>query len=163
MAIGTTAALLLAGGGFTAATSIGAGNAQAKAIEKQAAFNAEVYDQQGEMIKAKKNIQDYQFNREAARVRGSVVAKTAGKGLMLSGSPLAILIDNETQMQFDKAIGDYNLDIERNYAMSGANYTRQTGKSQSALARFTGYSNAFSTALNTGTNIGILNAKAGKL
>jgi len=164
MAIGTTTALLVAGG-VSAGASILAGNAQAKNIQKQAEYNAQIYDQQAAMIQEKKKIQDYQFNREAARVRGSIISRTAGKGLMLSGSPLAVLIDNETQMQFDKAVGDYNLNIERNYAMSGATNMRETGRSQSALARFTGYTNAFSTLLNTGTTIGTLNMKpkVGKL
>ena len=67
--------------------------------------------------------------------------------------------------QFDKAIADYNLDVQNNYVQSGANYYRQTGAIQSRLARFSGYSNAFSTILNTGSNIGILNTygRVGKL
>jgi hypothetical protein len=109
------------------------------------------------MIQEKKKIQDYQFQRDAARARSGIIAQTAGKGFNMGGSPLAILIDNESQMQFDKAIGDYNLDIEANYARSGATYTRETGYAQSRLARFSGYSGAFSTVLNTGATIGMLN------
>ena len=157
MALGTTAALLMAGGAFTAATQIGAGQAQSKGIQRQAEYNAQVYEQQAEMIKEKKKIQDYQYNREAARMRGTLISRTAGKGLLMGGSPLAILIDNETNMQFDKAIADYNLDIERNYAMSGATYQRQTGVAQSRLARTQGYTNAFSTMLNTGLTLGMMN------
>ena len=152
MALGTTAALLLAGGAFSATTQVMGANTQAKAIQKQAEYNAQVYGQQADMVAEQKRIQDYQFNRQAARLRGSIIAKTAGKGLMLGGSPLAILVDNESQMQFDKAIADYNLDVNRNYALSGADYYRQSGKIQSRAARFGGYSNAFSTMLNTGVN-----------
>lgn len=161
MAIGTTA--LIAAGAFSAASSVMAGNANAKNIQKQAEYNAQIYDQQGQMILEKKKIQDYQFHRQAAQARGTIISRTAGKGLLLSGSPLAILADNESQMQFDKAIGDYNLDIEKNYAQSGASYMRETGYQQSRLARYTGYTNAFSTLLNTGANYGMLNLKAGKL
>jgi hypothetical protein len=165
MALGTTAALLIAGGAFSATTQAAGGQAEAKNIKKQAEYNAQIYDQQGQMIIEKKKIQDYQFNRQAASLRGSIIAGTAGKGFNLGGSPLAILIDNETQMQFDKAIGDYNLDVEANYARSGAINTRQQGIQQSRLARYKGYSNAFSTLLNTGATIGMLNIsqKAGKL
>ena len=165
MSVGTTSALLIAGGAFSATTQVMGANSQAKGIQRQAEYNAQIYDQQGEMIKEKKKIQDYQFNRQAAQARGSIIAKTAGKGFNLGGSPLAILIDNETEMQFDKAIADYNLDIERNYAKSGAGYMRETGREQSRLARYSGYTNAFSTILNTGTNIGMLNmyGKVGKL
>ena len=133
------------------------GNAQAKDIKRQAEYNAQIYEQQGTMIQEKKKIQDYQFNRDAARARGSIIASTAGKGFLMGGSPAAILADNESQMQFDKAIADYNLDIERNYATSGASYMRQTGAAQSRLAKFSGYSNAFSTLLNIGATYGMMN------
>ena len=157
MAVGTTAALLIAGGAFSATTQVMGANKQAKGIQRQAEYNAQIYEQQAAMVLEKKKIQDYQFNREAARARGTIISRTAGKGFNLGGSPLAILIDNETQMQFDKAIGDYNLDIEANYARSGASYMRETGRQQSRLARFSGYSNAFSTILNTGATLGMLN------
>ena len=163
--MGMTAAIAGAGA-FTAATQVGAGNAQAQAIKKQAEYNAKIYDQQGVMIQEKKKIQDYQFNRQAAQARGAIVARTAGKGFNLGGSPLAILIDNESQMQYDKAIQDYNLEVERNYASSGATYMRQTGAAQSRLARYSGYAGAFSTLLSTGANIGMLDylpRRAGKL
>ncbi len=159
MAVGMTTALLLGGGAFSAATQIGAGNAQAKAVQKQAEYNAQVYGQQAEMIKQKKQITDYQFNRESASVRGSVMAKTAGKGFLLSGSPLAIMIDNESNMQFDKAIADYNSDIETNYALSGARYQRESGAANARLAKTSGYTNAFTTMLNTGVNYGLLNIR----
>jgi hypothetical protein len=152
MAVGTTAALLIAGGAFSATAAIGAGNAQAKGIAKQAEYNAQVYEQQAGMIMSQKKLKETQFNRQAAAMRGAIVSKTAGKGFMLGGSPLAILADTESQMQFDSAIEDYNLDVEANFAKSGAAYSRGTGAAQSRLARFSGYTNSFSTALNTGTN-----------
>lgn len=156
--MGMTATIAMAGAGIFQATSqVMAGNAEAKNIQRQSEYNAQIYDQQGQMVLEKKKIQDYQFNREAARARGTIISRTAGKGFNLGGSPLAILIDNETQMQFDKAIGDYNLNIESNYAMSGATNTRETGRAQARLAKFTGYSNAFSTMLNTGAQVGMMN------
>lgn len=161
MALGTTSALLMAGGAFSAGSSIIGANQQAKAIQKQAEYNAQVYDQQAEMIKQKKKIQDVQFLRQSAFHRSSIIAKTAGKGLLIGGSPLAILADNESQMLFEKAIADYNLDIERNYAFSGANYMRETGRAQSRLSSYPGYGNAFSTILNTGSQLGMLNLKYG--
>lgn len=151
---------MLTAGAASATMSVMGGNTQANGIKKQAEYNAEIYEQQGQMVLEKKKIQDYQFNRQAAQVRGSIVAKTAGKGLNLSGSPLAILIDNETQMQYDKAIQDYNTDIEYNYAKSGATNMREQGVQQSRLAKMTGYTNAFSTILNTGATYGMLNIGA---
>lgn len=153
MAVGTATALLVAGTAFAATTKIMAGNAQAKSIKKQTEYNAQIYEQQASMIQEKKKIQDYQFNRQAAFARGLTISKTAGKGLLLSGSPLAILADNETQMQFDKAIGDYNLDVEVGYARSGAAYQRETGFQQAKLAKVKGYTNAFSGILSAGSQM----------
>src|SRR3990167_10508456 len=99
MAVGTTTAILAASAAFTATTQIMGANTQAKSIQKQSEYNAQIYEQQASMIQEKKKIQEYQFNRQAAFARGAVISKTAGKGLLLSGSPLAILVDNETQMQ----------------------------------------------------------------
>ena len=154
MAIGASA-LMIGGGAFSAVSSAMAGQAEASNIQKQAEYNAQIYEQQAEMIQQKKKISEYQFNREAAFARGSVVASTAGKGFFLSGSPMAILIDNESQMQFDKAVNDYNLDVERNYAMSGATNTRAQGASQASAAKMAGYTNAFRTMLSLGANRGL--------
>lgn len=165
MGVGFTTGMLAAGGGFSAASSMIGGEMQASAIEKQAKYNATVYGQQAEMIKTQKKIQDVQFNRQAGAMRGSMVAQTAGKGLALSGSPLAVMIDNETQMQFDKAIADYNLDIERNYALSAAENERVRGANDAKAARFGGYANGFMNALNAGAQVGLLksqNATGGK-
>jgi hypothetical protein len=162
MALGTTSALLLAAGTTSAGMSVAGGMAQAKSSKNQAAYTAEVYEQQAEMIKEQKKIQNIQFLRQSAAARGSIVARTAGKGMLLSGSPLAILIDTESQMQFDKAIADYNLDINKNFAKSAANNARISGAADARLARFTGFSNAFSTMLNTGASLGSLNLKPGQ-
>lgn len=165
MALGTTSALLLAGGAFSAVSQVMGAQTQAKAITRQAEYNAQVYEQQAEMVQQKKKISDVQFARQQARVRSSIVAKTAGKGLMLSGSPLAVMADTESQLLFDKSIQDYNMDIDRNYALSGAAYSRQKGAMDSRLTKYSGYSNAFSTILNTGASIGMYDSprKAGKL
>jgi type II secretory pathway pseudopilin PulG len=158
---GLTTALLIGGAALSATSSIMGANQQAKSIKQQTEFNAKVYEQQAEMVSEKKRISDYQFLRQSANARGTITSRTAGKGLLMGGSPLAILADTESNMQFDKAIADYNLDVEKNYALSGASYQRQTGAAQSRLAKYTGYSNAFSTLLSTGTQLGIMNMDYG--
>ena len=152
MPMGIPAAITLGAGAMSATSSLIAGQQQSKAIKAKGEYDAQIYEQQASAIQQQKKISDYQFNRNAARARAAIVARTAGKGFQLSGSPLAILIDNETQMQFDNAIEQYNYDINRNYAMSAASSTRQSAANQASLARATGLSNAFSTILNTGTS-----------
>ena len=150
MSLGIAGSVLLGAGAFSATTQVVGANQQAKAIQKQAEYNAQVYGQQAEMVKEQKNIQDKQFARQLARTRSSIVSKTAGKGFLLSGSALAIIADTESEMLFDKSIMDYNNATQRNYALSGANYYRQQGAINSRLTRASGYGNAFSTVLNTG-------------
>lgn len=151
---------LLAGtvglGAFQAVGQAKAGQQQAKAVQRQGEYNAQVYEQQAQMVLEQKKISEQQFLRNRKRAAGSIVAGAAGKGLRFSGSPLAIAADVETQLGFDKAIEDYNLDVERNRALSGASYSRETGRQQSALARATGYSNAFSSVLKTALMAGAM-------
>lgn len=138
-----------------------AGQLQAASLAKQGEYNAQVYEQQAGLILEKKKVEEYQYNRAGAKLRGAIASKTAGRGLMMGGSPLAIAIDSESQLQYDKAITDYNSTIERNFAVSGANYSRWNAREQGALATSTGNSNAFSTLLNTGSNYGM--SRIGKL
>ncbi len=143
-------------GAFTAMNQAKAGKQQAQAVQRQGEYNAQVYEQQAQMVLEQKKINEHQYLRNRKRAAGSIAAGAAGKGFNFSGSPLSIAADVETQLGFDKAIEDYNLDIQKNRAMSGATYQRETGRQQAALSRATGYSNAFSTILNTGYMAGRL-------
>lgn len=154
MAMAATTAALIGLGAATATTQVMSSRQQSKALERQGDYNAQVYEQQAEMIKQQQKIQDYQYTREAARLRGAQKARTAGAGLLLSGSPLAMMVDSDTQLRLDKAIGDYNMNIQQNYAKSGANYYRTSASEQAKLARTQGYGNAFATMLQTGAYAG---------
>lgn len=153
MAVGTTTALLMAGGAFSAATSIAGSNNQAKAIEQQGEYNALVYEQQAQVIDQQREVSAYQHTRLRGRYRGSIVAGAGGRGLKLSGSPLAVLADTESELLFDQAIDDYNLQINKNYALSGAASYRADAANRARSTRFSGYANAFSTLLGVGAGV----------
>lgn len=142
-----------------------AGQQNAEGLAYQGEFNAQIYEQQAEMIKEKKKLNDVQFQRAVVRSRGAIVSRTAGAGFTFGGSPMAIAIDNETQMRLDNAVDNYNLDVEANFARSGAIYQRATATQQVNLAKSTGNSNAFSTLMNTGSQFGMnyLGPRTGKL
>jgi len=143
-------AIAVAGLGVMAAISqVQQGKAQAASAKRMGEYNAQVYEQQAEMIAQKQKLEAHQMDRKISQMNAAVTARTAGKGFNMSGSPLAVLVDNETQGQLDKSIGQYNLEIQRRYAMSEATNSRFVGSEQSRLAKMTGYSNAFSTMLNT--------------
>lgn len=151
MGAGAAAAIVGLGAASATMQAIG-GNQQANAYKQKAAFDASVYEQQASMITEQKKLSDYQYNRAAAKMRGSVVAHTAGAGFTMSGSPLAIMIDNETQMLLDHAVENYNYDVQRYFALSQAGAARMEGAQKASLARTTGYANAFTTLLNTGAS-----------
>jgi hypothetical protein len=82
---------------------------------------------------------------------GTVSARTAKAGLDLSGSPMAVMIDNLTQMELDKSIGNYNLEVQKRYALSTADAYKRQGKAAMTSAM----SNAFSTVLKGGFDYGM--------
>lgn len=154
--MGLPAIAVVAAGAISTGMQLKAGREQARAIKQQGEYNAQVYEQQAGMIQEQKKLQEYQSIRARARMRGAGVARTAGAGFEFGGSPLALAIDNETQMLLDQAVGDYNYDVQTNYARSAATASRANAFQQAKLARSTSYSNAFSTALMTAGTYGRL-------
>jgi hypothetical protein len=133
-----------------------AGRAESKAYQRQGEYNAQVYEQQAEMIQQQKRLRDYQVNREMARIRGATMARIGKSGFGVSGSPMAIMVENETQMQLDKAIEMWNYDVQRSFAKSGAKESRFSAAEQARLARSQGYSNAFRTMLTSFSSLGMM-------
>jgi len=163
------------------AIQMGSSIAKGYQDKKEAQYNANLieqtgplYDTQIALVEKEKDLMTYQANRKIGQVMGASRAITAGKGLELSGSPIAIMHDTYTQMEMDKRINQQNLDlqkynigVEKQRAMSQAQAYRRAGSN----AMFQGYTNAFTSALQTGVNYGIMSGsfnqagakRAGKL
>lgn len=149
-AVSTGLTLMQAGGGIMQAFSQQkAGSEYANSMMRQAEHNAQIFEQQAAMIQARKKIEDYQYKRAAKKLRGTVISRTAGKGLQLTGSPLAVMVDNESQLLFDKAISEYNLDVEANYARSAAAQARYIGAENARYARAQGSANSLTSILSS--------------
>lgn len=148
--MGTVTTALVGLGVLSAGVSIYAGRQKGKEIETQAEYNALVYEEQAEMIEAQKGLEAYQYTRAIRKMSGTAIARTAKAGLLFSGSPVAAMIDTETQMLLDKMIGQYNLDVQKRYVLSGAAEYRRQGKISSKAAIFAGYSDAFTSLLQVG-------------
>lgn len=101
----------------------------ASAIESESAYNAGVYRQQSGMVEQQKQLKIQQDNRAIRFAAGKTTAMAAAKGIEMSGSPMAILIDTMTQMEMDKAISSYNYDVEKIALESQAQATRYKGAS----------------------------------
>lgn len=123
----------------------GEANTNATAIRAESAYNAGVYEQQAQMVEEQKKLKLMQDERLIRFAQGKHVALTTAKGLELSGSPLAILNDTMTQMELDKAIGQYNLDVEKYALKSQADSVIRRGNTLAEQYRRSG-----STAMTAG-------------
>ena len=155
--MGLATAAIVGLGVTSAGLQIASGYAVRKRAKYEGEYSAQVYEQQAGMIESQKQLEAYQYNRAIARMRGKGIARTAKAGLLLSGSPMAVMIDTETQMLLDKSIGQYNLEVKKRYALSGARYSRYTGRETGRAAVFGGYTNAFTTLLSTGFSAAMMN------
>jgi len=146
---------------LSATTQIMAGNA----ANQQAKINAGMYEQQAgfintqiglenELSDIQRDISLTEYRRAKSRMASSVTATAARSGVEMSGTPMAIMIENLTQMGIDEAItkfnyatkkasNEYNLKQQQIGMLSQASQTRYAGK----IAKNQAYSNAFSTAL----------------
>ncbi|MFA5340457.1 MAG: hypothetical protein WC332_01650 [Clostridia bacterium] len=137
-------ALQLVGGIVQVGSSISAG----KTAKKEAEYNASLAEQEAANIENQKRLTAYQTNRQINQAIGTTTAMTAGKGIGLSGSPMAIMLDTQTQMEIDKRIQVNNLETQKQQSLSQAEALRRKGKT----AAISGYTNAFTSALNLGSN-----------
>ncbi len=137
---------------MTASSQVASGVSKSEEIKEQAEYNASIFEQQARMIEGQKGLESTQYDRAIRRTRSTAIARTAKSGLLLSGSPIASIIDAESQMRLDQSIGQYNLEVKKRYAISGAIETRRRGKIGSQTAIQAGYTNAFATLLKTGVS-----------
>jgi hypothetical protein len=125
------------------------------AARKDAKFNAAVYERQAQMTDSQKVVENKQFDRLQRRIMGTTAARVAHAGLDLGGSPITVLIDNLSEVEYDRQITMYNLDVQKFSALSSA----QTQKSKGSMAMMSGFSSAFSTMLKGGYDYGLRTGK----
>lgn len=142
---------------ITAGSKIAGGMASKKEAERNARMFEEQAGIQAGMIDEQKRIEGAQYDRARGRMRGKATARTAKAGLLLSGSPLAVMIDTETQMLMDRAIGRYNLDVQKVNVLNQSQATAFQYRQQGKAAERSGFTNAFTTLLTTGMTIGMMN------
>jgi hypothetical protein len=165
--------------GMQAVTQIMSGRAQ----DKQAKLNASIYEQQagfsdvlakmeGERSDIARDIDLTQMRRAKSKMNSTLIANVAGAGLDLSGSPMAVMLDNLTQAGIDeeitkynyatsKATNQYSREQEKVSMLSTASQLRYKGK----IAKSNAYSSAFTTMMqggyNYGTRTGTINTSGG--
>jgi len=127
----------------------------AKKGSTEAKYNAKMKEEQAFMIGEQQGISNLQWDRQIGRAMSTFVQRVGASGIMMSGSPMAAMLDMTTQLEFDKAIDLYNLEWEKRGVQSEADAYRR----QSKNIMFQGYANAFSTLLTTGSNYAQSNFK----
>ena len=140
--MGGLSAAFLAMGVMSAGQKYTAG----QAASSEAKYNAKVKEAQAEMITKSQEFEAMQWDREINRVSATTRANIGFAGLQFTGSPLTVLIDTQSQMKMDKAIGYYNQEVNKFFTMSEA----RMYESKAKTARQAGYSGAFTQLLSTG-------------
>jgi len=123
--------------------SVGSSISQGYQAKGQADYQAKLLEQKAGIIDQKKAIEAQQYDRMSRQFAGKLRARAAASGLEMSGSPAAVLIDSLAQIEFDKQLGQYNLEVDKIYNLNSANMYKAQGK----MAVSQGYSKAFSTIM----------------
>lgn len=123
-----------------AVSQIGQGRAQ----QAEANYNASLLNDKAGMIDMQKGIEATQYERLKSQMAGKQMAAMGAAGVGPSGSPMAVMIETQKQINIDKAIGQYNLEREKFYTKSEAEAYKRQGK----RAATSGYMNAFTTMLS---------------
>lgn len=119
---------------------------QGYAQKAEANANAALLRGKAGLIDIQKDIENGQYQRLKWQTLSSSMASVAGAGLMASGSAMAVMIDTQTQIGIDQAIGQFNFEQQKQYTLAEAEAMKRQGKA----AVSAGWTNAFSTALQAG-------------
>jgi hypothetical protein len=125
--------------------------AQGKLERAEAEYNAKLYDQKAQVIEVQKDIEFRQYEKLKRSYRGEVIASTAASGLAFTGSPISVLSSSLANIEMDKQIGQYNLEVEKRFTQSQAEGIRIGGRIKQKTASM----NAFSTMLSGGFDYGM--------
>ena len=125
-------------GWVSAATSVvAAKQASANGKFNQQVFNrnAEVQEQQIEVIESKKELDLARFDQQFQVLEGEVITKISSSGAELSGSSMRVMSFNAEQAELEKDMISYNAEIGKSRAFEEANFSRIKGNQARSQAR----------------------------
>ena len=139
----------------TAVTAVAAAR-QASAAGKYnqaiANRNAQIKEQEAELIEKQKEFDIAKFDQQFTQLQGQTKTRILFSGAELSGSGLRILRQNAEQAEIEKDIIEYNANINKARKFEEANFARMQGvvaRNQARSAEFGYYAQA-GTSLLTG-------------
>lgn len=154
--MGLPMALTVVGGLFSAASSVMAGQAQARAYEaeaKMAEYNAKLAERQGvEALKAGAR-EEERFRQQARQFQSTQRTTMAASGAQLSGSSLSVLADtaqgieqDADTLRFGTLKDKWGFDVQRTNFLNQASAARTSAKN----AKTAGWMGGFTSILGTG-------------
>tara|TARA_R100000030_G_scaffold7009_1_gene4825 strand:+ start:183 stop:644 length:462 start_codon:yes stop_codon:yes gene_type:complete len=139
----------------TAVTAVAAAR-QASAAGKYnqaiANRNAQIKEQEAELIEKQKEFDIAKFDQQFTQLQGQTKTRILFSGAELSGSGLRILRQNAEQAEIEKDIIEYNANINKSRKFEEANFARMQGvvaRNQARSAELGYYAQA-GTSLLTG-------------
>jgi hypothetical protein len=133
---------------LTAASAVGQ-IMQGQAANQEARYNANLIEQRAQqkaqLLDKQAGIERYQYARARRELESKSYARMAKSGLMPSGSPMEVLVDSMTQLNIDEAIGQYNISVEKQFALADAKETASTYRRKGKQAVTNSYFGALTT------------------
>jgi hypothetical protein len=153
--LGTSIAGQISQASSTADSAEATGKSQKQAYD----YNASVYKQEAELIDRKTDLSVYRQRKAAKKLNSQQRASYAKAGVLLDGSPTAVLVDSAAEAEMDIMVTKYNSEIEKNKALSSADYqtylgtqAEETGERNANAAWATAGGNIASTLLTQASN-----------
>ena len=127
-----------------AANSIASGYAQSA----EAKANASILEGQASIIETQRSLEEGRITRQGSEVLSTSMANIGGAGIAPQGSAMAVMVRTQAQINIDKAITNYNYNMEKSYKMFEAGAERRRGKQ----AVYGGYMGGLTAALQGYSN-----------
>lgn len=144
----TTGIATLAGTGMSIYGSIKEGNDAANAARR----NADTARMQAKNIEAAGALDAQRQRKQAESLYKRQKALYGASGVTFSGSPMAVMLDTAAEAELDAQIGEYNTKINRNQALSQADYDDYQAQVYSQAGLFKAGSSLLTGASNFATN-----------
>jgi hypothetical protein len=147
MAYATTTYLAIAAAVAAAGAATYSADAQRRAGNQQADYNAAVAEEDAKAAKAKAEYDEKAHRENVRKILATQRALYGKSGVSMEGSPLLVMEDTQKQGELDALAIRYGGDVASARSRSEANLARMTGRNNAYAAKG-GYIQAGSTLLS---------------
>ncbi len=98
------------------------------AAKYESKINAEILKGKAAMIDIQKGFEKRKYQRAMGQALSTSTAIVGGMGVKMSGSPLAAILDMQTEMELDMNISQFNLEQQKRYTLQEAKSQIRLGK-----------------------------------